>query len=497
MRFDFALGHGPGARRRGPADVRRLLLLADLRGSTAATTGLTDRPIRKVDVDTLDAVLAKSAPAVELGDAAGGERVEIRHFDDFHPDALVQRLSTFQRPRELRARLENPRTFAEAATELQRDAAAPIATASTPDVPAPGSDADTVDRLLGRTPAAREDWTSAPLSTTDGSTSRPDPTSPLVHGIDGIIRDAIAPHIVAAPDPQLPQLRAALDAAMTDLLRAVLHDPAFQSLEATWRSLQWLVSTLELGETLELYVLDVTRDDLGTGGSRDGDLWRRLAEGEWRAGGSRELSVIVGAYRFGSSSDDLATLARAGELAAALGVAFLAEALPELAGASSARGLADPATWAGTDSQTATPWTRFRTTEPANHVALALPRFMLRLPYGSRTDPITSFGFDEQPPTPVHDSFLWGNPALAYAVRVVRGLDADGDRSGLGVLDGFPAFVFATEEGASLQPPTEVVLSERALEAVQARGLLPIVGYRDRLDVRLLDPHPVAGRERA
>ena len=489
MRFDFSLGPTNTTRRRPPGPVRRVLMLADLRGNAGDNADrVLDRTIAKVDIDTLDDVLARHAPVVQLGPAAGGERVEIRRFDDFHPDTLVERLSMFQRLREIRARLENPRTFADAVAELQADATAsqlPTADAAAASLLPADSDAATLDRLLGRTGPARDDGGRAGEPARDGSAHQSADIA-----LDALIRHAIAPHIVPSPDPQLPQMRASVDAAMTDLMRGALHDPAFQSVEATWRGVQWLVSTLELGESLELYVLHVTRAELGAAAAQGADLWRRLVDGEGRPG-RQSWSLVLGHFRLGASADDVEALERLGTLAAALDVSMVAAASTGLLATDELASNPDPRAWNPLDAETAARWQAWLTHPAAAHVGLALPRFLLRLPYGQRTDPITAFSFEEQPPTPVHEAFLWGNPAMPYAVAVARALDPEGADANVLAIDGLPAFVYTTEDGPTLQPPAEVALTDRAVEAIQARGLLPLISARDRVAVQLVEPYAV------
>jgi predicted component of type VI protein secretion system len=43
-------------------------------------------------------------------------------------------------------------------------------------------------------------------------------------------------------------------------MRALL-DPAFQSMEAAWRGVRWLIANLELDQ-LQLHLFDVTREEL-------------------------------------------------------------------------------------------------------------------------------------------------------------------------------------------------------------------------------------------
>ena len=286
---------------------------------------------------------------------------------------------------------------------------------------------------------------------------------------------------------------AAVDAAMTDVMRAVLHDRGFQAVESAWRAVQWLVSTLELGETLELRLLHVTRDEFASGSVQGGDLWRRLVERESSPGRSLDLSALIGNIEFGPSAPDLAVLEQMGTMAAALGVPFIAGASSALLGVPHLAAHPDPREWTPLEGDAEARWQALRVHPSASHIGLALPRFLLRLPYGKRTDAIAAFAFEEQPVRPEHESFLWGNGAFAYAVAVARALDPDGDPSSAGAIDGLPAFVYTADDEPSLQPPAEIAPSEAAVAAIQARGLLPLISFKDRDAIRLVMPTPIAG----
>ena len=479
MRFDFTLGRSDlGGPPRSRGAVRRVLVLGDLRGNgTLVQDRVFDRKIATVDVDNLDDLLKRTAPAVQFGPDAGSERLEITRFDDFHPDAIVEALSVFRRLRDVRTRLQHPRTFAGAVADLQGDAmpAAPVAAATGGGGESQGGDASALGRLLGHAGAA--------------PTAHAAPAAQQQHPggvVDALIRQAVAPHIVPAPDPQLPQMLAAVDAAMTDLMRAVLHDPAFQQVEAAWRGVQWLVSMLDLGESLELHLLHVTRDELSHVAAQDGDLWRRLVDDETR------FSTVIGNFTFGPSADDLAALEHLGALTAAMGVSFIGGASPVLLGATRLDRQPQPRNWSPLANDDETRWQAFRTQAAAGHVGLALPRVLLRLPYGQRSEPISAFAFEEQPPTPDHESFLWGNASLAYAVVVARALDPDGGGSSVAALEGLPAFVFKTDDGSSLQPPAEINMTDAAVTAIEARGIMPLISLKDRDAVRPVLPRSIA-----
>src|SRR5262245_56499651 len=101
----------------------RILVLGDPSGRASrltpgANAGLATRRPLRVDRDTLDEVIAESAPELQLPLAgAGAAPVTIRftNLDEFHPDSLYQRLGPFEHLRSLRRRLQNPATFADAA----------------------------------------------------------------------------------------------------------------------------------------------------------------------------------------------------------------------------------------------------------------------------------------------------------------------------------------------------------------------------------------------
>jgi predicted component of type VI protein secretion system len=128
----------------------------------------------------------------------------------------------------------------------------------------------------------------------------------------------------------------------------------------------------------------------------------------------------------------------------------------------------------------------------APYLGLALPRVLLRLPYGERTDRIERFGFEEIPGTPDHEAFLWGNPAFACAVVLARVLQPDTDLSEAGDLGGLPAFVFTADDESRLQPCAEVCLAERAVDAILARGIMPLVSIKNRDVVRLIRLQSIA-----
>ncbi len=467
----------------------RILVLGDFsgrqnRGIVEPGSGLSGRPILKVDVDNFEEVLARLRPRLSLepGDAgAPAVEIEFGRMDAFHPDGLYQGLDIFRALREIRSQLSDPATSAAVAAGLGRGPAGGAAPPVTPERPrGPGraapseDDQATLARLLGSPQARRE-------------TPRVDITQ--------FLRRIVGPYILPEADPRLPDLLAAVDEATTGQMRSLLHDPAFQALESVWRGLWWLVTGVETGEDLELHLLDVSREELGADFRAAGKdleasgLFRLLVEGRTGTDAGRPWSLLVGDYTFGPEPREIEVLGALGAIAARSGGPLLAAGGPSILGCRSIVESPDPRDWTTTDGEQAAAWRALRASPMAGWLGLALPRVLLRLPYGRRTDAVDRFAFEELPHGADHATLLWGNPAFACALLIGRAFSQNGwsmqpgDCLDLGDL---PAHTYEEDGERRMTPCAEVFLSERAGDAILSRGLMPLMSRRNSNAVRLV-----------
>ena len=422
-RLEFDLGFGRKSRPREDSEPMRLVVLGDFSGKAAADRPpLATRKTHRVDIDNLDDVVLRLQPRLTV---PAGE-IEFERIDDFHPDRLYARLDVFQHLRQARA---NP----------------------------PAANDDSLSRLLGKPPEPSAAPAAAPAS-----------------GIDSLIRNIVAPHIVKDTSAQTRPHLAAVDAAIAEQMRALLHDPAFQSLEAAWRGVQWLISSVELDENLQLHLYDVTRDELladvvaAQGQIAQTGLHHALVD-RWRDGSdARGWSALIGLFQFGPSETDIGLLAALGLIASHAGG-------PLLAGADLAL--------AGDDAGALAGWQALRRSEAAPWIGLAAPRVLLRRPYGKGSDPIEAFAFEEFVGPPVQEEYLWGNASLATALLIgraftARGWDMEpGDEREIGDL---PAYTFVRDGEREMQPCAERLLSEKQIDVLLKAGLIPIASRRDR-----------------
>ena len=124
----------------------------------------------------------------------------------------------------------------------------------------------------------------------------------------------------------------------------------------------------------------------------------------------------------------------------------------------------------------------------ARFVGLALPRLLLRLPYGKETNAVDAFEFEELSTPPRHEEYLWGSPALATALLLGEAFLADSWSLRPGSaqeISGLP-FALVSEDGEKHAVPcAEALFTVRAMEAVTAKGLMPLLTMKGTDTVRL------------
>lgn len=440
----------------------RLLIMANLGGRGAPS--FQPRPLR-IDRDDFDDVFARVRPAVTTRGEAAGMQISFDELDDFHPDRLFSRLPGFQSLRSLRARLDDPRTFQSAARELLGEAE-PAAASGQP-VPAGGSLLDQVLDLAGGpspVPVAR-------------------PSTPPAGDFRAHIRSLVAPHIVPGEDPRKAGLVDRVDVATGEILRQILHDPAFQAVESAWRAIFLLVRRIETAGDLQIHVLDATRDDIEADRAAGGAALRKVLVDDVR---TAPWSVVVSDLAFGPDPTDLQLLAHLAGLARAAGAPLIAAADPMIAGCPGFDSTPDPENWI---AEPAPAWSAFRRSAVAPWIGLALPRILLRMPFGLGADECETFEFEELGSPPGHGHYLWGSGAYLCGLLLAESFAASGWQMRPGThrdLAGLPLHMFTLDHEAHAKPCAESWMTERAAERLIERGLMPIASMKGLDSVRLV-----------
>lgn len=459
----------------------RIALLGDFRGR--ANRGLRYGDDRltgcrpwAVDKDDFQELLERVAPGIET--PAGP--LTFRDLDDFHPDALFAEAPVFVELRRLRKLLRDPDTFRVAARELMTEAESRPAEAAPPP---PADGGDVLDAILAGGPGS-----DLPAHRAEPIRRPAAPTGDLEW--KSLIRGIVAPHIVPRPDPRQEEMLAQLDEAVAEQMRLTLHDPAFQSLEAAWRSVFLLLDRLETGVDLKIDLIDLSKaellDDLGSAEDIESTgLHRLLVEEAAAQPGVGPYSVVACLHAFACSSEELGALEGIARIAAAAGTSFIAGVSPEIAGCARLDRHTEPARWSfRTDSdETEAAWKRLRALPEAEWLALALPRFLLRTPYGEDGYSTDLPGFEELPTNPEHEHLLWGPAATACACLLGEAFQHQGwsmRPSAVSVLDRRPVWHAGKGADREAVPGAEVWLTDSSLEKLLERGLTPLVSIKGR-----------------
>lgn len=414
------------------------------------------RNMSSVDLADIDAAIARLGPRILLDIEGSALQLEFAGLEDFHPDRLFRMHPAFRTITDLKQALADP-ARREAATALCRQLLGEEAAADptpAPDDRQPGaaeSTDDTLARLLGQPAAAGPRGNAAARA-----------------AVDRILAEAVAgSEISPTASAEVAELKAGLDAWGAAAMRELLRAPGFRLLEANWRSLQWLAEHSDCDPEPSLWLVDVGSvaavawvDELG----------RRIA------GVADDPDLLVILHDFSADEKSIGHLQRIAEAASASGMTVFAGASPGLAGRTdnSFNSAALDASDFGTETPEA--WDRLRHERTATAVGLAYPRFLLRQPYGSRSDPVDALDFEELQPAPAHEDFLWGSPGIVLASMFANGSCIAGD---------LPMVVYDDGSGQAIMPPSEFYLADSASDALLKKGIMALVSKRGATDIRI------------
>jgi len=439
-KFKFELNLGPGAQpvpRDADAPLH-ILIIGDF-------CGIGSRPEKAwkpvpVDCDNFDEVMRDLKPQCRVTISTSVADLSFSTLDYFHPDRILPRITGL----------------------LEAD--------TDPGAGATDSDTGLIRRLMG------------------GPAPAPPPSKPMVGKVDisAILKAAVASSTTSVPGAAEQAKRAASIVTKTDALRSVLHNANFQTLEANWRGLDLLVRDLGGEENVRFSVLQCAQETFLTDVSLQEDLQTaQLFKLLHKQDSGERVAIVLGLYAFDPTFAHMGVLARIAKICDTQKAAFIAGANPSFAGSDSFAAESD---CKELDPKLQSAWLKVRALPEAVRVCLALPRFLLRQPYGASGEPIDSFSFEELPPDVPHENFLWGNPALLCGHMLAESFMAEGwgaSTSGFGEVDDLPVYRFKQDGETKVKPCAEAWMPERVAEGIFARGLVPVMSIKGRDAVRV------------
>lgn len=308
------------------------------------------------------------------------------------------------------------------------------------------------------------------------------------------------------PDKRLiiDQLIAAIDRLLTAQVNAILHHPRMQRLEATWRGLLQLVETAASARAVKIRMLDVAWRELARDFERaiefdQSQLFAKVYSEEFGTPGGEPFGLLIGDYyvRHNRSADhptdDVGTLKSIAAVAAAAFCPFVTSCSPALMGLDSFSDMGGTVDLSRSfDGPDHLRWRALRDADDSRFLGLALPRILMRQPYGHDPHRVDGFRFTEYAGRPGAADYLWGNAAFAFATVVMRAYHHYGwfadirgapeDMEAGGVLTEFPGHTFPSfGRSGPAAPPLEVYLSDGQEKQLSEMGMVPLsrVGYLD------------------
>ena len=282
----------------------------------------------------------------------------------------------------------------------------------------------------------------------------------------------------------------AIDSKLSEQINLILHNEDFQKLESAWRGLHHLVSNTETDEKLRIRVMDVSKEELrrtlrrykGIGWDQS-PFFKRIYEEEYGQLGGEPYGCLVADYYFDHTPPDVELLGSLAKISAAAHAPFIAGASPSVLQMDSWQELANPRDLSKIfQNLEYAPWNSLRNSEDARYVGLAMPRFLSRLPYGIKTNPVDAFDFEEDTDGADHRKYVWSNAAYAMAVNINRSFKQygwctliRGVESG-GVVENLPCHTFPTDDGGvDMKCPTEIAISDRREAELSKNGFISLV----------------------
>jgi type VI secretion system protein ImpC len=485
MELNFGMVSESGlAHKVAPGAPFRLAVLGDFsaranRGRLETGKDLARRKPLRVDVDNIDQVIERLKIEVSLPMAEGAVEFPIACMDDFHPDQIYEKVELFSAMADLRRRLTSKSSFSSAAKDLVawRDAPPPAAPTFVPrrprgaTVPRGGKLSDFA-ALIGEP--------SAPPSAADVA-------------VDALLKALVRPYVVKGKDPQQAAALEVLDKALAATMRNVLHHPDFQILESLWRSVDLLTRRLETSTQLQIVLYDLSAEEFAadlsiTDTLEETGLYQLLVEQPALDDNQGALSAVIGAFIFDQTPPQAELLGRVAKLAARANAPFISAISPD---------------FLETKPEDVHPliteaWGALRELDEATYLALVTPRFLLRQPYGERTDPISAFdGFEEFTRQTGLKGMLWGNPAFITGLMMAQTYAKQGAKMNLGSIlsaGDMPYYFYVDDDGdQTALPCTERLVNDRAVQRISVEHFIPLVSIKGRPEVRLGNFTSLAG----
>jgi len=303
-------------------------------------------------------------------------------------------------------------------------------------------------------------------------------------GVEAFIGDLLAPSRKGEKVEQkvVDNMIGEIDKRISQQVDEVMHQPDFQKLESAWRGVKMVVDRADFRENIKMELLSVSKEEMMEDFEDAPDitksgLYKHVYSAEYGQFGGKPYASIISDYHFGPGSQDVALLSKLSSVSAMSHAPFIAGAGAEFFGLDSFEGMPNLKDLESIfEGPQYAKWQSFRESDDSRNVGLALPRFLLRQPYGSENK-TKSFNYSENIEGS-KEHFLWGNSSFAFATNLTRSYakyrwtpNIIGPQSG-GMVEDLPIHQYTENGEIKHMPPVEITLSDRREFELSEQGFM-------------------------
>lgn len=262
-----------------------------------------------------------------------------------------------------------------------------------------------------------------------------------------------------------------IDTLISQQLDEIMHHKDFQELESSWREIEFLVDRVDFNENIEIKLLSASKqelkDDLEDAVDiYESGLYHHIYVSEYGQFGGHPYTAVIGTFDFDATDSDVDMLGMLSNISAVSHAPFIANVDPGFFGVNSFEEVMRLKDFKSIfESPRYRRWNSLRDSVDARHIGLAMPRFMLRSPYGANRQ-VRSFNYTESG-NKKNLNYLWGHSSIAVATRLADSFaryrwcpNIIGPKSG-GAVEDLPSDLVETNGKLEVFGPVEVTISDR------------------------------------
>ena len=286
-----------------------------------------------------------------------------------------------------------------------------------------------------------------------------------------------------------------IDQIINKQLNAIIHHSKFQKLESSWRGLKYLTEQTNDAKNIKIKILDIKWSEVVKDMARaiefdQSQLFQKVYSDEYGTPGGEPYGVLIGDYEISHRpserhpNDDISTLERLSEVAAAAFTPFIASASSELFGLDDFSGLGLPLNLETIfNHKEYIKWRAFRENVDSRFIGLTLPRMIMRQPYRTTPGNYKGIFFYEQADSKSNNC-LWGNACYAFGGILLREFNNIGwfghirgvprNHVGGGLITNLETNFFNTDADNLIHKPVaEVIITDTLERELSDLGFVP------------------------